>query len=84
VRTAEGKVELGKVGILPVWGENNHNQLGAGRARAPVIGPVLIDREIPRLQAPEDAAELKLLEDRRRILLARTGGESWVTPPPKQ
>jgi poly-gamma-glutamate synthesis protein (capsule biosynthesis protein) len=88
VRNADGhggtKVELGKVGILPVWGENNHNDLGAGRAHVPVIGPVLIDREIPLLQNPDAASQLKLLEDRRRILLVRTGGERWVTAPPKQ
>jgi poly-gamma-glutamate capsule biosynthesis protein CapA/YwtB (metallophosphatase superfamily) len=45
------KVELGNVGILPVWGENNHNELAAGKAKKPVIGPILIDREIPRLEA---------------------------------
>ena len=82
-RAEKGRVELGKVGILPVWGENNHNELGAGHTRVPVIGPVLIDREIPRLQGPEDAARLKLLEDRRRILLVRTGGERLVTAPPQ-
>ena len=84
VRSGDGKVELGKFGILPVWGENNRNQLGAGRAHVPVIGPVFIDRELPLLQGPDDAAQLKLLEDRRRMLLARTGGERWVTAPPKQ
>jgi poly-gamma-glutamate synthesis protein (capsule biosynthesis protein) len=82
-RAEKGRVELGKVGILPVWGENNHNELGAGHTRVPVIGPVLIDREIPRLQGPEDAARLKLLEDRRRILLVRTAGERLVTAPPQ-
>lgn len=82
VRAADGKVELGKVGILPVWGENNHNELAAGHAHTPVIGPVFIDREIPQLQSPAAAAQLKLLQDRRRILLLRTGGERWVTAPP--
>ena len=44
------KVELANVGILPVWGENNHNELGS-TAKIPVIRPVLMDREIPALQA---------------------------------
>lgn len=98
-------VELGHVGILPVWGENNRNELASGRAKAPVIHPVLIDREIPKLQARLDdlnklsqsatpltaeqkkefievTKQLKLLSDRRVLLLARTGDE-YVTDPPK-
>jgi poly-gamma-glutamate synthesis protein (capsule biosynthesis protein) len=93
------KVELGNVGILPVWGENNHNELGS-TAKTPVIRPVLMDREIPALQAriaelnkEEDISsaqkhelasateQLKLLEDRRRVLLARTGNTFLTTPP---
>jgi poly-gamma-glutamate capsule biosynthesis protein CapA/YwtB (metallophosphatase superfamily) len=105
------RVELGHVGILPVWGENNRNDLAAGRTKTAIIRPILIDREIPRLQARLDelnkpnttldasagatmfTAEqkkeyidltdrLKLLTDRRAILLARTGDE-YVTDPPK-
>ncbi len=49
------RVELGHVGILPMWGENNRSDLASGRAKTPVIHPVLIDREIPRLQARLDA-----------------------------
>jgi poly-gamma-glutamate synthesis protein (capsule biosynthesis protein) len=49
------RVELGHVGVLPVWSENNHNELASGQAKTPVIHPVLIDREIPRLQARLDA-----------------------------
>ncbi|MGA9060953.1 MAG: CapA family protein [Terracidiphilus sp.] len=45
------RVELGHVGVLPVWEENNRNELAAGREKKPVIRPVLIDREIPVLQA---------------------------------
>ena len=100
------RVELGHVGILPVWGENNRNDLASGRAKTPVIHPVLIDREMPRLQARLDAlnkiaeagkadgsttagapglsadekkefiavtTQLKLLDDRRQQILARTG-----------
>ena len=48
------RVELGHVGILPVWGENNRNDLAAGKTHIPIIRPVLIDREIPLLQARLD------------------------------
>jgi poly-gamma-glutamate synthesis protein (capsule biosynthesis protein) len=105
------RVELGHVGILPVWGENNRNDLAAGRTKTTIIRPILMDREIPRLQARLDelnklnvtpdasggatvfTAEqkkefievtdrLKLLTDRRALLLARTG-DDYVTDPPK-
>ncbi len=99
------RVELGHVGMLPVWGENNRNDLARGKAKSPSIHPVLIDREIPRLQAKIDELnkaaqngaqltaeqkqefidatnQLKLLTDRRALLLARTGDE-YVTDPPK-
>jgi poly-gamma-glutamate synthesis protein (capsule biosynthesis protein) len=99
------RVELGHVGVLPVWGENNRNELARGRAKSPVIHPLLIDREIPRLQArldeltkqstpatPLTAAQkqefidvtnrLKLLTDRRALLLTRIGDE-YITDPPK-
>ncbi|MFZ0743138.1 MAG: CapA family protein [Terracidiphilus sp.] len=48
------RVELGHVGILPMWEENNRNDIAAGLTKTPVIHPVLIDREIPRLQARLD------------------------------
>ena len=48
------RVELGHVGILPVWEENNRNDLAAGRAKTPMIRPVLIDREITLVQAKLD------------------------------
>jgi poly-gamma-glutamate synthesis protein (capsule biosynthesis protein) len=105
------RVELGHVGILPVWGENNRNELASGRAKTPVIHPVLIDREMQQLQARLDeltriaeltkvspsatplsatqkqefielTSRVKLLNDRRSLLLARTGDE-YVTDPPK-
>jgi len=98
------RVELGHVGVLPVWGENNRNELARGLAKTPVIHPVLIDREIPRLQARLDeltklsqsgatltaeqkaefidtTSRLKLLTDRRALLVARTGDEYIVDPP---
>jgi poly-gamma-glutamate synthesis protein (capsule biosynthesis protein) len=99
------RVELGHVGILPVWSENNRNELASGRAKTTVIRPILMDREIPRLQARLDELtklsaavtpltteqkqefieatnRLKLLTDRRALLLARTGDE-YLTDPPK-
>jgi hypothetical protein len=106
------RVELGHVGILPVWGENNRNELARGQAKTTIIRPVLIDREIPKLQARLDelsklaaaaadatgasagltaeqkkefievTSQLKLLTDRRALLLVRTGDE-YVTDPPK-
>jgi poly-gamma-glutamate capsule biosynthesis protein CapA/YwtB (metallophosphatase superfamily) len=105
------RVELGHVGMLPVWGENNRNELASGRTKTPVIHPVLIDREMPRLQARLDELnknaeankanpsapaltaeqqkefievtnQLKVLDDRRQKILARTGDE-YVTDPPK-
>jgi poly-gamma-glutamate capsule biosynthesis protein CapA/YwtB (metallophosphatase superfamily) len=48
------RVEVGHVGILPVWGENNRNEIASGRAKKPEIHPVLIDRAIPKLQAELD------------------------------
>jgi hypothetical protein len=104
------RVELGHVGILPVWGENNRNEVASGRAKSQVIRPVLIDREMPKLQARMDALnkiaeankadasppaltaeekkdfiavtnQLKLLDDRRQQILARTGDEYVIDPP---
>jgi hypothetical protein len=98
------RVELGHVGVLPVWGENNHNELGRRGIKTPVIHPILIDREMPRVQARLDelnklgaptkplTAEqkkqfieltnrLKLLSDRRALLLARVGDEYVIDPP---
>ncbi len=48
------RVELGHVGVLPVWGENNRNEMAAGHTKTPVIHPVLIDREMARLQVRLD------------------------------
>ena len=49
------RVELGHVGMLPVWGENNRNAIAAGKSKLPSIHPVLIDRALPKLQADLDA-----------------------------
>jgi poly-gamma-glutamate synthesis protein (capsule biosynthesis protein) len=98
------RVELGHVGVLPVWGENNRNELASGHAKTAVIRPVLIDREMPLLEArldeltklntpttPLTAAQkqefieltkqLKLLDDRRKQIVARVGDEYIVDPP---
>jgi poly-gamma-glutamate synthesis protein (capsule biosynthesis protein) len=53
------RVELGHVGMLPVWEENNRNEMAAGREKKPVIKPLLIDREIPPLQARLDELNKK-------------------------
>jgi poly-gamma-glutamate synthesis protein (capsule biosynthesis protein) len=99
------RVELGHVGVLPVWGENNRNEVASGHARSAIIRPILIDREMPLLQArldelsklstpatPLNAAQkqefidltrqLKLLDDRRKQIVARVGDE-YITDPPR-
>jgi poly-gamma-glutamate synthesis protein (capsule biosynthesis protein) len=48
------RVELGDMGIMPVWTENNRLLYMRGKAKTLYIGPTLIDREIPRLQARFD------------------------------
>jgi poly-gamma-glutamate synthesis protein (capsule biosynthesis protein) len=53
------RVELGRVGVLPVWEDNNRNDLAAGRAKKPVIRPILIDHEIPAVQTRLDELNKK-------------------------
>lgn len=97
------RVELGAVGVIPVWGENNHLGLQSGRVKVPNIRPELIDRELPPLQARVDelakkgdqmskeekqeymqaSKELKQLQDRRQLLLQRTGDDYLVVPAAK-
>ncbi len=48
------RVELGDMGILPVWTENNHLLARAGHDESLLIRPVLMDRKIPKLQARFD------------------------------
>jgi len=48
------RIELADMGILPVWTENNHLLVKGGHAKALFIGPVFMDREIPKLQARYD------------------------------
>jgi hypothetical protein len=100
--SAGTRIELGDVGIMPAWTENNFLQVRAGHAKTLFIGPILIDRELPRLQAkydeltnpgaqlsPEQKQELvqistrlQMLKHRRELLLARTGDDYVVAPPP--
>ena len=70
------RVELGHVGVLPVWGENNRNELASGHAKTPVIHPVLIDREMPRLQARLD--ELNKLSTRRQTPLTAEQKKEFI------
>ncbi len=48
------RFELSDVGIMPIWEENNRLELRSGRAKAPSIYPVFMDRVIPQLQARLD------------------------------
>jgi poly-gamma-glutamate synthesis protein (capsule biosynthesis protein) len=48
------RVELGDMGIMPVWTENNRLQVRSGHAKTLLIRPIFLDREIPRLQARVD------------------------------
>ncbi|MGC2333497.1 MAG: CapA family protein [Candidatus Acidiferrales bacterium] len=48
------RFELSDVGIMPIWEENNRLALRSGRAKAPSIYPVFMDRVIPPLQAQLD------------------------------
>lgn len=47
-------VELGDMGIMPLWTENNHLLVRGGHAKTLMIRPIFLDREIPRLQARVD------------------------------
>jgi poly-gamma-glutamate synthesis protein (capsule biosynthesis protein) len=67
------RVELGHVGMLPVWEDNNRNEMAAGREKKPVIRPILIDREIPALQTRLD--ELKKVAGQSEPGSALTAGQ---------
>ncbi|HYL11049.1 MAG TPA: CapA family protein [Candidatus Acidoferrales bacterium] len=51
---AGARFELADVGIIPAWTENNHHLVASKKAKTLFIGPVFLDREIPRLQAKFD------------------------------
>jgi poly-gamma-glutamate synthesis protein (capsule biosynthesis protein) len=79
------RVELGHVGILPVWGENNRNELAVGRAKNTIIRPLLIDREMPLLQARLDeltklsAADAPLAAEQKKKFIEVTNRMKLLT-----
>jgi poly-gamma-glutamate synthesis protein (capsule biosynthesis protein) len=48
------RFELAGVGIIPAWTENNYHLVASKKAKTLFIGPVFLDREIPRWQAKFD------------------------------
>lgn len=69
------RVELSDFGMLPVWGENNRLVVQSGRARIPMIRPVLIDRELPKVQARFDELakpDAQLTDDQKKELVQVT------------
>ncbi|MGA2570258.1 MAG: CapA family protein [Terracidiphilus sp.] len=74
------RVELGHVGMLPVWEENNRNDIAAGREKTPVIKPTFIDREIPTLQARIDELN-KLAGSTATVAPTPVGGPNAETVP---
>jgi poly-gamma-glutamate capsule biosynthesis protein CapA/YwtB (metallophosphatase superfamily) len=51
------RVELGDLGIIPAWTENNHLLVKGGHAKSLSIRPVLLDRVIPDLQSRVDTLQ---------------------------
>ena len=75
------RVDIGHVGILPVWGENNRNALNSGRSKLPDIRPLLIDREIPKLLARLD--ELNQIANQNELQKSnKTFGANSSVPSP--
>jgi poly-gamma-glutamate synthesis protein (capsule biosynthesis protein) len=69
------RVELGHVGMLPAWSENNGLQLRSGAAKVAMIKPVLIDREIPRLQRIVDTLQASPLTASQKQEFMRTSNQ---------
>ncbi len=76
------RVELGHVGMLPVWEDNNRNEIAAGREKKPVIRPILIDREIPVLQAR--LAELNQIDERNKVAGQSQAGSALTAEQKKE
>ncbi len=76
------RVELGHVGMLPVWEDNNRNEMAAGREKKPVIRPILIDREIPVLQAR--LAELNQIDERDKVAGQSQAGSALTAEQKKE
>jgi poly-gamma-glutamate capsule biosynthesis protein CapA/YwtB (metallophosphatase superfamily) len=51
------RVELGDLGIIPAWTENNHLLVKGGHAKSLSIRPVFLDRVIPDLQSRVDTLQ---------------------------
>lgn len=67
------KVELGGVGLIPVWGENNQPRVKGAPGDPPRIRPILIDREMPKVKARVDELQAKgeaLTKDEKKELTA--------------
>jgi poly-gamma-glutamate synthesis protein (capsule biosynthesis protein) len=93
------RVELGHVGILPVWGENNRNDLASGRAKTTRLQARLDelnkiddahkkDASQPELSADEQKEFIAVtsqlkLLDDRRQQILARVGDEYVTDPPK-
>ncbi len=77
------RVELGHVGVLPVWEENNRNEIASGRTKIPNIRPILMDREIPKLQTQLDdlnkQAAAGLNEDQKKQFIELTNRLKLLT-----
>ena len=76
------RIELGDLGILPVWTDNNLVSVRSGREKSVLIRPVFIDREMPRLMTRFDelsqtgvelspAQKLELLQVNKRLELLK-------------
>jgi hypothetical protein len=76
------RIELGDLGILPVWTDNNLVSVRSGREKGVLIRPVFIDREMPRLMERFDelsrpglelspAQKLELLHVNKRLELLK-------------
>jgi poly-gamma-glutamate synthesis protein (capsule biosynthesis protein) len=82
------RMEVGHLGILPVWSENNRNEIASGHTKTTVIRPILIDREIPRVQtrldelnkiAASNPASVGLTDDQKKEFIELTNRLKLLT-----
>jgi poly-gamma-glutamate capsule biosynthesis protein CapA/YwtB (metallophosphatase superfamily) len=69
------RVEVGSLGMLPVWTDNNGLNLRSGMAKVPMIRPVLIDREIPKLESQLDALQATNMTPAQKQEFVRTANQ---------
>jgi hypothetical protein len=69
------RVEVVSLGMLPVWTDNNGLNLRSGMAKVPMIRPVLIDREIPKLQSQLDALQATSMSPVQKQEFVRTANQ---------